>query len=128
VENVRGKEDTVTLDTAGFQFYSRPAKHKSFVNDEEIRREYYRESEQLLKEVTGASKVTIFDHSQLASEFLLERYLTLPYRQLCDAPVPDRLIMTQQTDNLCPKRMSTKPSLLPLLGFISTHQTRRRNF
>lgn len=128
MENVRGKEDTVTLDTAGFQFYNCPARHQSFANDEEIRREYYRESEQLLKEVTGASKVTIFDHSELALGFLLGRYLTLSYRQLCGAPVLDRSIMIQQTDNLCPKRMSTKPSLLPLLGSISTHQTRRRNF
>lgn len=73
VENVRGKEDIVTLDTAGFQFYDRPARHKSFANDEEIRREYYPESEQLLKELTGASRVIIFDHSELSFESGLER-------------------------------------------------------
>ncbi|KAK2462799.1 hypothetical protein APHAL10511_005190 [Amanita phalloides] len=63
VENIRGKEDTVTLDTAGFQFFKRAAKHKSFANDEEIKREYYPESEELFKELTGASKVVIFDHT-----------------------------------------------------------------
>jgi hypothetical protein len=35
--------------------HDRPARQKSFANDEAIRREYYRESEQLLKEVTSSS-------------------------------------------------------------------------
>ena len=34
IENLRGKEDSVTIDTAGFQFYKRAAKHTSFANDE----------------------------------------------------------------------------------------------
>ena len=64
VENIRGKEDTVSLDTAGFQFYVRPAKYKgAFTDGEEIRREYYPESEELIKELTGASKVVFFDNS-----------------------------------------------------------------
>lgn len=64
VENLRGKEDSVTLDTAGFQFYRRPAKHTSFIDDAEIQREYYPESVELLKELTGASRVVFFDHSK----------------------------------------------------------------
>ena len=64
VENIRGKEETVSLHTAGFQFYNnRPSKLKSFSNDEEIQKEYYPECEELLKELTGATKVLIFDHS-----------------------------------------------------------------
>ncbi|PFH51613.1 hypothetical protein AMATHDRAFT_142140 [Amanita thiersii Skay4041] len=63
IENIRGKENTVTLDTAGFQFFTRPSKHKSFANDEEVEREYYPESAELLKELTGASRVVFFDHT-----------------------------------------------------------------
>ncbi|KAF8627560.1 hypothetical protein AX15_004366 [Amanita polypyramis BW_CC] len=64
VENIRGKEDTVSLDTAGFQFYVRPAKYKgAFIDDEEVKKEYYPESEELIKELTGASKVVLFDHT-----------------------------------------------------------------
>ncbi|PFH47203.1 hypothetical protein AMATHDRAFT_77307 [Amanita thiersii Skay4041] len=63
IENIRGKEDSFTLDTAGFQFYTRPAKHKSFTNDEEIEKEYYPESAELIKELTGASRVVFFDHT-----------------------------------------------------------------
>lgn len=63
IENVRGKENSVSLDTAGFQFYRYPSKHTTFANDEEIRREYYSESAELIKKVTGASRVELFDHS-----------------------------------------------------------------
>lgn len=65
IENLRGKEETVSLDTTGFQYFHHPAQHKSFGNDEEIVREYYPESAELLKKLTGASRVEIFDHSAL---------------------------------------------------------------
>jgi hypothetical protein len=65
VENIRGEEDTVSLDTAGFQFYTVPAKYKGeFLDDEEVKREYYPENEELVKKLTGASRVVIFDHSK----------------------------------------------------------------
>jgi hypothetical protein len=63
IRNLRGKEDSVTLDKNGFQFGVHPSKHKAFVNDADIEAEYYPESVQLLKEVTGASRVVLFDHS-----------------------------------------------------------------
>ena len=64
VENLRGKEDSVTLDTAGFQYFKHTSKHTSFSNDEEIYQEYYPESIDLIKSLTGASRVVLFDHSK----------------------------------------------------------------
>ncbi|KAF9068388.1 hypothetical protein BDP27DRAFT_822961 [Rhodocollybia butyracea] len=63
IEDVRGKEDSYTLDTAGFQFFQHKSTHTSFSNDEEIEREYYPESGELIKKLTGASKVVLFDHT-----------------------------------------------------------------
>ncbi|KAF8627562.1 hypothetical protein AX15_004368 [Amanita polypyramis BW_CC] len=64
IENLRGKEDSVSLDTAGFQFFTRPLKYKgAFIDEDEVKREYYPECEELIKEVTGASKVVFFDHT-----------------------------------------------------------------
>jgi len=63
IENLRGKEDSVSLDTAGFQFYRRSAKHTTFMDDAQIEREYYPESIELIKELTGASRVVLFDHT-----------------------------------------------------------------
>lgn len=64
VENVRGKEETLTLDTAGFQFFNAPSKHKSFESDSDIQAEYYPESVELIKKLTGATRVVLFDHSK----------------------------------------------------------------
>jgi len=57
IEDLRGKEDSVTLDTAGFQFAKKVAKHQSFSTDDVIIKEYYPESIELIKELMGASKV-----------------------------------------------------------------------
>ncbi|KAF5381545.1 hypothetical protein D9615_005610 [Tricholomella constricta] len=64
IENLRGKPaDAATLDTAGFQLYHRPSKHEAFTDDAEIEREYYPESIEAIKELTGASRVVLFDHT-----------------------------------------------------------------
>ena len=63
IENVRGKESSYSLDTSGFQYFTHPSAHKQFTDNEEIKREYYPESVALLKKLTGANRVVIFDHS-----------------------------------------------------------------
>lgn len=63
IENIRGKEDSVNLDTAGFLYSRAPQKYTSFANDKEIEREYYPESIELVKRITGASRIVPFDHS-----------------------------------------------------------------
>jgi hypothetical protein len=63
IENLRGKEDSVSLDSAGFQLYHHPSRHKDFTSDAEIKREFYPECVELIKQLTGASKVVLFDHS-----------------------------------------------------------------
>ncbi|KDQ56815.1 hypothetical protein JAAARDRAFT_132141 [Jaapia argillacea MUCL 33604] len=63
IESIRGKEDQFSLDTSGFQFFKREAKHKAFTNDAEIEEEYYPESIEFIKDATGASRVVIFDHT-----------------------------------------------------------------
>jgi len=63
VENVRGKEHTFTLDSAGFMYSRNQQKYTSFANDEEIEKYYYPESIELVKKITGASRIVPFDHT-----------------------------------------------------------------
>ncbi|TFK61300.1 hypothetical protein BDN72DRAFT_849814 [Pluteus cervinus] len=63
IENIRGQEHLYNLDTAGFQIGHHPANHKTFTNDVDVENEYYPESIDLIKKVTGASKVVLFDHT-----------------------------------------------------------------
>jgi hypothetical protein len=64
IEDLRGKEDSVTLDTAGFQYGThKTAVTSGFYDEQEIKDVYYPESAALIKQVTGASHVVVFDHS-----------------------------------------------------------------
>ncbi|KAI2782095.1 amino acid permease-domain-containing protein [Daldinia loculata] len=63
ITDVTGREDEFTLDKNGFQFHRHVAQEKDFLDDDHIKAVYYPETEQLLKDVTGASKIFIFDHT-----------------------------------------------------------------
>ncbi|OJJ60389.1 hypothetical protein ASPSYDRAFT_148263 [Aspergillus sydowii CBS 593.65] len=63
IHDVSGHELDYTLDANGFQFYYHTSAEKDFLDDEQIKRVYYPETEQLLKDATGASKIFIFDHT-----------------------------------------------------------------
>ncbi|AEO55832.1 hypothetical protein MYCTH_2057467 [Thermothelomyces thermophilus ATCC 42464] len=55
--------DKYTLDGHGFQIVRHESKEKDFLDEEQIKSIYYPETEQLLKNVTGATRVFIFDHT-----------------------------------------------------------------
>ncbi|MCJ1307248.1 hypothetical protein MMC25_000894 [Agyrium rufum] len=63
VEDVRGRESDFSLETSGFQFVNHETIEKEFRDDESIKRDYYPEIENLVKELTGASDVRIHDHT-----------------------------------------------------------------
>ncbi|KAJ7695473.1 hypothetical protein B0H17DRAFT_1008577 [Mycena rosella] len=63
IHNLRGNESAAALDVTGFQLYEEPAKHTAFTSDAEIENEYYPESIDLIKRLTGASRVVLFDHT-----------------------------------------------------------------
>ena len=62
IHDIRGHEEEFTLDKHGFQIHRRKSAEKDFNDEEKIKSEYYKEVEDLLKEVTGAHKVIIFHH------------------------------------------------------------------
>ncbi|KAJ5143226.1 uncharacterized protein N7515_002013 [Penicillium bovifimosum] len=63
VHDISGHELDYTLDGNGFQLYYHVSQEKDFLDDEKIKKEYYAETEQLLKDATGASRIFIFDHT-----------------------------------------------------------------
>jgi hypothetical protein len=64
IENLRGRENSVTLDTAGFQLFPFSVKHRNFTDAKEIEQRYYPECAEFLKEVTGASRIVVMSHSK----------------------------------------------------------------
>ena len=63
VHDARGREAEFSLDKNGFQFVKYPSAEKEFDSDERIKEVYYPEVEKILKEVAGAKRVFIFDHT-----------------------------------------------------------------
>ena len=63
VYDMRGREEEYSLDKNGFQFVHWPSTEHAFTDPETIRTKYYTEVEELLKSVTGAKRVFIFDHT-----------------------------------------------------------------
>lgn len=63
IEDARGRESEFTLDRNGFALVKAPTAVADFYDDEEIKRVYYPEVEQLLRDQLGASRVVVFDHN-----------------------------------------------------------------
>jgi hypothetical protein len=63
IRDLRPAASEFLLDDVGFQFLAHRSVVKNFWDEKEIKRVYYPESIELLKRVTGASEVRIFDHT-----------------------------------------------------------------
>ncbi|KAK1656705.1 amino acid permease-domain-containing protein [Colletotrichum godetiae] len=63
ISDLTGDEERFSLDRNGFQIYRSQSTEKQFQDDDQIKSSYYAEVEELLKDVTGASRVFIFDHT-----------------------------------------------------------------
>ena len=55
--------ERLSLDEEGFELHPHDTMIKNFYDDDEVRTSYYPEVEQLVKTITGASRVVIFDHT-----------------------------------------------------------------
>ncbi len=63
IRNVRPVASTVSLEREGFQLLTAPTLVRDFDDQETIRARYYAETISMLEELTGASRVVVFDHT-----------------------------------------------------------------
>jgi hypothetical protein len=63
IYNGREVADRLTLDDQGFTFVRHDSNVVNFYDPDEVRRVYYPEVAQLVKDVTGAIRVEVFDHN-----------------------------------------------------------------
>ncbi|KZS90876.1 hypothetical protein SISNIDRAFT_475202 [Sistotremastrum niveocremeum HHB9708] len=63
ITDLRGQEHTTNIDVHGFQYFKVPTKEKAFNNDQTIKSQYYTEQANLIKKLTRASRVVMFDHT-----------------------------------------------------------------
>ncbi|KAF2401065.1 hypothetical protein EJ06DRAFT_375101 [Trichodelitschia bisporula] len=70
VTDISGREAEFKLDEHGFCLARQVTNVDDFLDEENVKAHYYPEIEQLLKEVTGASRVIIFNHITRLSQTL----------------------------------------------------------
>jgi hypothetical protein len=63
IYDLRGIEAQISLDREGFELLGQVSAVRNFYDDDEVRGVYYPEAERFIAEVTGASRVFIFDHT-----------------------------------------------------------------
>jgi hypothetical protein len=63
IRDVRPVAATLSLEHEGFQLLTAPTSVRNFDDETAIRTRYYAETISLLEEVTGASRVVVFDHT-----------------------------------------------------------------
>jgi hypothetical protein len=63
IRDVRPVASTLSLEHEGFQLLTAPTSVRNFDDEEAIRTLYYAETISLLEELTGASRVVVFDHT-----------------------------------------------------------------
>ena len=68
IHNGRPVCDRLSLDREGFILINHETKVSDFYDEEQVRSVYYPEMERLVRELTGASRVLIFDHTLRAED------------------------------------------------------------
>nr|POE53252.1 hypothetical protein CFP56_28474 [Quercus suber] len=98
IHDIRDCVDQYTLDIQGFQHRKHTSAERDFVDDDQVRRVVYPETEQLLKDLTGAKEVHTFSHmirrdSREEAESAVNHDPSLQDgKALIDAIVPARFI------------------------------------
>ena len=64
IHSMRPIQSELDVDRQGFDLVEQRSAVQDFWNDDEVRQVYYPEAERFIAEVTGASRVFIFDHVQ----------------------------------------------------------------
>jgi hypothetical protein len=62
VTDVSGDETKYTLDSHGFQYCPHKSIEQDYLDEHQIQNVYYEECRKLIKDITGASRVHIFNH------------------------------------------------------------------
>lgn len=96
VHNARLLKPAATLDVQGFQKVDHRSAVADLLDEAQVVEHYYPETEALLKTVTGASKVVIFDHTIRIQE---------PGREARGLREPVRYVHNDQTERSAQRRV-----------------------
>ena len=68
IYNGRDIADRLSLEREGFVLVRHDTQVKNFYDEDEVRSIYYNETEELVKQISGAKRVLVFDHTLRAAD------------------------------------------------------------
>jgi hypothetical protein len=68
IYNGRAIVDQLSLEREGFILVNHETQVKNFYDEDEVRSTYYQETEELVKQTSGAKRVLVFDHTLRAAD------------------------------------------------------------
>jgi hypothetical protein len=97
IHDGRPLRDTFKLDTHGFVFVAHPTRMKDFTNEDERKRVYDPEVQELIRRWSGAASVVVFDHTIRTGDEAA--------RKAEGARPPVKSVHNDYTENSAPKRL-----------------------
>jgi hypothetical protein len=118
----RALADRLSLDREGFIFVRHPTKVKDFFDEAEVRSVYYPETEQLVKETSGAKRVLVFDHTLRSADSAMReaRQISGPVRNAHNdytewsGPQRVRDLLPDEAEGLLKKRFAVIQTWRPI--------------
>jgi hypothetical protein len=82
IYNGRAIADQLSLEREGFILVRHDTRMKDFYDEDEVRAVYYKETEELIRETSGAKRVLVFDHTLRSADESLreEKHVSGPVR------------------------------------------------
>lgn len=114
VRNARPIADRFDFEREGFEFVKHETTVRDFYSEEEIRSVYYPEVEALIKKVSGAHRVVVFDHTvrtandALRIEKKVREPVMVPHNDYTDWSAEKRLrdVLPNEADELLKRRFA----------------------
>jgi hypothetical protein len=122
VTNGRPLIGQFSLDREGFIFVNHETKVKNFYDDAEVRSVYYGETERLVKEISGAKRVLVFDHTLRSADPRMreEKQISGPVRNAHNdytewsGPQRVRDLLPDEADELLKRRFAVVQTWRPI--------------
>lgn len=118
----RAAADRLSLEREGFIFVKHETKVKDFFDEAEVRSVYYPETEQLVKENSGAKRVLVFDHTLRSADSAIReaKKISGPVRNAHNdytewsGPQRVRDLLPEEADELLKKRFAVIQTWRPI--------------
>jgi hypothetical protein len=124
--DMRPVADGLTLDMQGFALVDAPTSVTDFYDEKQLEATYYPEAEELVKQVTGASRVVVFDHTIRRREHGVEdrtpgiprQPVTRIHGDYTEVSAPQRVrdLMGSEADDLLNRRFAIVNVWRPIRG------------